>query len=238
MAVHYLPVRVVVSRTDRPLLHPPPWWTFCSPWHSASSPSAGAARPTTSVLAPSLRAPRVRGNAEPRPLTILPVVTCRPFPILASAMPLFFPAVEQLVVDLRYSPCSLRSPGWRPSKPLLASAERPLGSLQARSDTVEASARRRGSQRGARGGQPLLGPALCSRACFPGPCSPMRLHVSPAMHRARRRSQAAAPRPSPRDPDRQPFWRVCGACRRTSQTTLHAGSYFLRIPSCVHARYG
>jgi hypothetical protein len=46
--------------------------------------------------------------------------------------------VEQLVVDLHYSPCSLRSPGCRPSKPLLASAEHPLGPLQARSDTVEA----------------------------------------------------------------------------------------------------
>ena len=122
MAVHYLPVRVVVSRTDRPLLHPPPLWTSCSPWHSASSPSAGAARPTTSALAPSLRAPRVRGNAEPSPLTILPVVTCRPFPTLASAMPLFFPTVEQLAVDLRYSPCSLRSAGWRPSSPVLGAA--------------------------------------------------------------------------------------------------------------------
>ena len=46
--------------------------------------------------------------------------------------------MEQLAVDLHYSPCSLRSPGCRPSKPLLASAERPLGPLQARSDTVEA----------------------------------------------------------------------------------------------------
>jgi hypothetical protein len=55
------------------------------------------------------------------------------------------PVVEQLAVDLHYSPCSLRSPGCRPSKPLLASAERLLGPLQARSDTVEAPARRRGT---------------------------------------------------------------------------------------------
>jgi hypothetical protein len=108
MAVHYLPVRVMVSRTDHPLLHPPPWWTSCSPWHFASSPSAGAARPTTSALPshpPCSRKCRAKAADGP------PRCYKQPLPYFSvGRAPAFFPAGEQLTAGLRYSPCSLHSP--------------------------------------------------------------------------------------------------------------------------------